>query len=203
MKLQLLRDANIICHDQSSTLLPWYGPSVSGLLPDVCLELIPSGPDIYRYVYEWVCFYDGLVPMFPTHDWGLEPAPCLLINLGQSLSNTLQIVMSNDALWFVLLSLYRLNSQMQCAPKPVYPSQDQPVRTDVSRWLTCVQDYPWASAWLISLDHAQASALQPMETHPSLLNKKRMSSPVMTNDNNSPRVIFPHIQHGVYANFSH
>lgn len=69
MKLQLLRDANIICHDQSSTLLPWYGPSVSGLLPDVCLELIPSGPDIYRYVYEWVCFYDGLVPMLVPNTW--------------------------------------------------------------------------------------------------------------------------------------
>lgn len=54
---------------------------------------------------------------------------------------------------------------MQCAPKPVCPSQDQPVRTAASQWRTCVQDYPWASAWPISLNHAQASALQPMETH--------------------------------------
>lgn len=57
---------------------------------------------------------------------------------------------------------------MQCAPKPVCPSQDQPVRTAASQWRTCVQDYPWASAWLISLNHAQASALQPMETHTAL-----------------------------------
>lgn len=57
---------------------------------------------------------------------------------------------------------------MQCAPKPVCPSQDQPVRTAASQWRTCVQDYPWASAWPISLNHAQASALQPMETHAAL-----------------------------------
>lgn len=57
---------------------------------------------------------------------------------------------------------------MQCAPKPVCPSQDQPVRTAASLWRTCVQDYPWASAWPISLNHAQASALQPMETHAAL-----------------------------------
>lgn len=61
---------------------------------------------------------------------------------------------------------------MQCAPKLVYPSQDQPVRMVVSRWLTSVQDYPWASAWLISPDHAQASALQPMDTHPSVWKRK-------------------------------
>lgn len=61
---------------------------------------------------------------------------------------------------------------MQCAPKLVYPSQDQPVRMVVSQWLTSVQDYPWASAWLISPDHAQASALQPMDRHPSLWKRK-------------------------------
>lgn len=64
-------------------------------------------------------------------------------------------------------SLHRWNSQMQCAPKLVYPSQDRPVRMAVSQWLTSVQDYPWASAWLISPDHTWVSALQPVKTHSS------------------------------------
>lgn len=82
---------------------------------------------------------------------------------------------------------------MQCAPKLVYPSQDQPVRMVVSRWLTSVQDYPWASAWLISPDHARASALQPMDTHPpcpSESERKCSSSPSVTNCH-SPWVILP------------
>lgn len=60
----------------------------------------------------------------------------------------------------VFLSLYRWNSRMQCAPKLVCLSQDQPARMVVFQWLTSVLDYPWVSAWLISPDYIQASALQ-------------------------------------------
>lgn len=80
--------------------------------------------------------------------------------------------------------LHRWNSQMQCVPKPVCPSQDRPVRMVVSQWLTFVQDYPWASAWLISPDQARASALQPIDTHRSYPSKsewKCLSSPLVTN----------------------
>lgn len=56
---------------------------------------------------------------------------------------------------------------MRCAPKPVCPSQDRLARMAVFRWLISVQDYPWASAWLISPDHTWVSALQPVTTHSS------------------------------------
>lgn len=89
--------------------------------------------------------------------------------------------------------LYRWNSQMRCAPKLVYPSQDQQVRMVVSRWLTSVQDYPWASAWLISPDHVWASALQSMDTHhpfPSESEWKCVSTPVVTKHHGWSSLIF-------------
>lgn len=92
---------------------------------------------------------------------------------------------------FVCSCLHRWNSQMQCVPKPVCPSPDRPVRMVVSQWLTFVQDYPWASAWLISPDQARASALQPIDTHrsyPSESEWKCLSSPLVTNYH-SPWVI--------------
>lgn len=87
--------------------------------------------------------------------------------------------------------LHRWNSQMQCVPKPVCLSQDRPARMVVSQWLTFVQDYPWASAWLISPDQARASALQPVNTHcsyPSESEWKCLSSSLVTNYH-SPWVI--------------
>lgn len=88
---------------------------------------------------------------------------------------------------------------MQCAPKLVYPSQDRPVRMAVSQWLTSVQDYPWASAWLISPDHTRVSALQPVKTHISFPTERKwkfLSSPLVTS-NHSPKLIRHDFQSGV------
>lgn len=79
---------------------------------------------------------------------------------------------------------------MQCAPKLVCPSQDQPVRMVVSQWLTSVQDYPWASAWLISPDHTRASALQPItQILPSPLKVKWTEIRVISFGDESPRTV--------------
>lgn len=71
MKLQLLRDGDITSTQFDPATL--YGPSVSGLWPHVCLELIPSAslrwPRHFKIEAWWVYFDDGLVPMLVPNTW--------------------------------------------------------------------------------------------------------------------------------------